>query len=433
MPIGATPASPAAGVSPALCTIRPPKDHAFDFTVPDGVSVDGVLDAICHLVGDLVHSIQHRGGLSFQVVVSSQRARDLVFEAGGVISEDVEVPLTPVSSTRTVYLTVKRLPEYVPDDALVRALAPYGSVQAFSFPVYKDRPAIRNGTRIVKFEMKRPVPNFLVVGTDRALVDYKGIKKVCGRCGSEGHIRSDCKVSRCERCAVFGHPTAGCKAPCLRCGSGHATVDCVMRRSYSSAAKGERPGLKPVSALVPAVSADLPQPPPALTVDEPGFPALPVPQKVIADRTGALSQVDGTPVAEAAEDTRPSARLLPADSMRPGPSDSPHGAIGDVLHEQPPISPDNGPSCQLSAGPDGSITEAHSSPSSPRSSSTSLYSLEVCEDSGSLSCLNAGTPGKHHPTSSGESDPTKRTAKSKRKKSKTVSSDDSDICGMSCS
>ncbi|KAG0409706.1 hypothetical protein HPB47_013178 [Ixodes persulcatus] len=69
------------------------------------------------------------------------------------------------------------------------------------------------------------------------MVDYRGMRRVCSRCGQEGHFGPACKTPRCDRCGVFGHPTEGCAAPCQRCGHAHATTDCVQRKTYSAAAR----------------------------------------------------------------------------------------------------------------------------------------------------------------------------------------------------
>ncbi|CAN7938748.1 unnamed protein product [Ixodes hexagonus] len=83
-------------------------------------------------------------------------------------------------------------------------------------------------------EMTKPVPNFVNVRGHRVMVDYKGLRKVCFRCGQEGHVGSGCRTPRCARCNVFGHKTEGCQAPCQRCGHNHATADCTEKRSYSA-------------------------------------------------------------------------------------------------------------------------------------------------------------------------------------------------------
>ncbi|KAM7313622.1 hypothetical protein ISCGN_003475 [Ixodes scapularis] len=80
------------------------------------------------------------------------------------------------------------------------------------------------------------------------------------QCGQEGHIGPACKTPRCDRCAVFGHPTAGCTEPCQRCGHAHATVDCTQRKTY--AAVTQSTATRP-SRVQPQQTASAPAVPPA--------------------------------------------------------------------------------------------------------------------------------------------------------------------------
>ncbi|CAN7941956.1 unnamed protein product [Ixodes hexagonus] len=129
------------------------------------------------------------------------------------------------------------LPTFVRNELLVQALSAHSKI---THAMYHRTPTVNTGTRHIKMEMKEsdPVPNFLRVGGHRATFDYRGIKRVCRRCRGEGHIRANCTTEYCDRCAVFGHATEGCTVSCRRCGGSHATVDCAVRRSYSSMVSG---------------------------------------------------------------------------------------------------------------------------------------------------------------------------------------------------
>ncbi|KAH7966027.1 hypothetical protein HPB49_013187 [Dermacentor silvarum] len=70
----------------------------------------------------------------------------------------------------------------------------------------------------------------------RIRFDYRGIRKVCSRCGAEGDLGNTCETPRCERCEVCGHESAKCTSPCHRCAGNHVTADCFLPRAYASAA-----------------------------------------------------------------------------------------------------------------------------------------------------------------------------------------------------
>ncbi|KAH9374961.1 hypothetical protein HPB48_012312 [Haemaphysalis longicornis] len=90
----------------------------------------------------------------------------------------------------------------------------------------------------MEMRMDNPVPNFLRVSGQRATFDYRGVRKVCRRCGMEGHFKAQCATPRCDRCVVFGHAMQGCVRDCSRCGGTHATADCTARKSYSMVTAG---------------------------------------------------------------------------------------------------------------------------------------------------------------------------------------------------
>ncbi|KAM7284182.1 hypothetical protein ISCGN_001279 [Ixodes scapularis] len=223
---------------------------------------------------------------------------------------NVEVPLEPVGA-HVVFVSVYRLPPYVSEEALVQVLAQYGKVKAIKPVTFRDRPDVRTGTRVVKMETSKPVPNFVHIQGHRVMVDYRGLRRVCSRCGLEGHIGPACKTPRCDRCGVFGHATAGCTAPCQRCGHGHATTDCVQRKSYAAAAKQPREDRPRTSQrVVDTVS----EPAPQLSGDDsnPSIrPRTPPPPPVVSD-SDALSNAG---VSDSQASGAPSNAAAPTDGQ----------------------------------------------------------------------------------------------------------------------
>ncbi|CAN7939719.1 unnamed protein product, partial [Ixodes hexagonus] len=206
----------------------PTKAQSFLFSAPSECPIDLIIDALYAVVGvnGLIH-LQHHGANKYLAAVSSPAAAERLVAQGNLLLSNVVGP-------RTVYVSVFRLPPYVPDEALQAALGAYGKILNVNHPTYKDRPTLFTGTRVVRMEMAKPVPNFVTVAGHRVMMEYRGMKRVCARCGLEGHFGASCRTPRCSRCGVFGHSTEGCVAPCKRCGHGHATTDCTQRRSYSA-------------------------------------------------------------------------------------------------------------------------------------------------------------------------------------------------------
>ncbi|KAH6919686.1 hypothetical protein HPB50_029326 [Hyalomma asiaticum] len=84
-------------------------------------------------------------------------------------------------------------------------------------------------------EMSRPMPNFATIQGHRVMFEYRGMRRVCARCGEDGHMATACSSPYCKRCGAFGHETEGCEEECKRCGGRHGTRECFRRRSYVAA------------------------------------------------------------------------------------------------------------------------------------------------------------------------------------------------------
>ncbi|KAG0423265.1 hypothetical protein HPB47_000948 [Ixodes persulcatus] len=71
-------------------------------------------------------------------------------------------------------------------------------------------------TRVVGVEMKKAMPNFINVVGQRVMCEYRGMTRVCVRCGQKGHSGAACRTPRCFLCGVFGYGIDVCTSPCKR-------------------------------------------------------------------------------------------------------------------------------------------------------------------------------------------------------------------------
>ncbi|XP_077536004.1 uncharacterized protein LOC144148327 [Haemaphysalis longicornis] len=142
---------------------------------------------------------------------------------------------------QVVYMTALRLKLFIRNDDLAAALAPYGRID--------------NGTRSIKMEMRKPMPNFIFVRECKVQIEYRGVKRVYSRCGQSGHNWGDCQAPWCDRCQAFGHDATSCTAVCRKCGGKHATVDCLNPRTCV-AALDEFPALLSGATEQPHASGD---------------------------------------------------------------------------------------------------------------------------------------------------------------------------------
>ncbi|KAH6944884.1 hypothetical protein HPB50_005934 [Hyalomma asiaticum] len=177
------------------------------------------------------------GGSKFLVCTrnANQATKLMVAEGFRLIHEKVTVEAVGPPVT---YVNVYRLPAYLPDDVLTNALQQYGKVNSVTFATVATRKSKLNGVRVVKMEMSKPVPNFTTIQGHMVMCEYRGMRRVCARCGDDGHMASACTRPYCKRCGVLGHDTEGCVEECKRCGGHHGTRDCFRRRSYVAAPRG---------------------------------------------------------------------------------------------------------------------------------------------------------------------------------------------------
>ncbi|KAH7939823.1 hypothetical protein HPB52_017921 [Rhipicephalus sanguineus] len=136
------------------------------------------------------------------------------------------------------FVNVYRFTAYIPDEILTNALSQYGKVKSVTFATVASRQNNLNEVRVVKMQMSKPVPNLTTIAGHRIICEYRGMRRVCARCGDVGHMATACSAEFCKRCGIFCHDTVGCEAECKRCGGRHGTKECFRKRSYVAAARG---------------------------------------------------------------------------------------------------------------------------------------------------------------------------------------------------
>ncbi|KAL1422515.1 hypothetical protein MTO96_022031 [Rhipicephalus appendiculatus] len=157
----------------------PLKEHCFNFTVPDGTaSVDEIIDGLEDVMwSEGVLFLQHLGASKFLVAARSvsQATKLMVNQGFKLQGHKVEVEAVGAPS---VQVSVFRLPPYVPDDAVIPALQPYGKVKGITFVTLQRHQSTYTGTRIVRIEMAKPAPNFLSIQGHRVMLEYRGMRRI---------------------------------------------------------------------------------------------------------------------------------------------------------------------------------------------------------------------------------------------------------------
>ncbi|KAH6920515.1 hypothetical protein HPB50_028497 [Hyalomma asiaticum] len=131
------------------------------------------------------------GGSKFLVCTRNANQATKLMVAEGFRLNHEKVAVEAVGPPVT-YVNVYRLPAYLPDDVLTNALQQYGKVKSVTFATVATRQNKLNGVRVVKMEMSKPVPNFTTIQGHRVMCEYRGMRRVCARCGDDGHMASAC-------------------------------------------------------------------------------------------------------------------------------------------------------------------------------------------------------------------------------------------------
>ncbi|KAH7932709.1 hypothetical protein HPB49_001399 [Dermacentor silvarum] len=263
---------------------RPTEAQCFLFNVPVSTPVDAIIDSVEEVVGaGGLQYLQHHGRKFLAAVRSAAQAAKMAAKGSLLLANKV-VPVKRMV-TPVVYVMVYRLPPCVSDDVLTAALSPYEKCRGLSDVVFKDRTDISNGSRLVKLEMVKSPPNFIMVTGFRVMLEYKGMKRVCSKCGrsfwSLLHVismRPMCHFRPCQ-----------CNVPCRRCNGEHATVDCVKPRSYAAAVAPATPAQPALEDNAPEGTAQ------KQTTDQPGeevsAPEVPTPASAASwcERRGVFS------------------------------------------------------------------------------------------------------------------------------------------------
>ncbi|XP_075553483.1 uncharacterized protein LOC142586111 [Dermacentor variabilis] len=110
------------------------------------------------------------------------------------------------------------LPYHISDDAVRKALKPYGKIEEMSTETWltgKFKGA-QTSSRSVILRLKygfnvESLPHQIRIQGSNTLVIVPGRPPLCLRCKKSGHITKDCRIPRCSACRKFGHEADDCR------------------------------------------------------------------------------------------------------------------------------------------------------------------------------------------------------------------------------
>lgn len=229
------------------------RPYTFFARLPRGVTnVDLCKILVTRFTKAELGGVQDFSAGRFEVVFKTKAAVDR-FLADPVVEVKEEKVKFEYRGSRAKTVRIFQYPLEESDEELKRVLVAYGTVHAMQRETIPGFADFWSGTRRVRMDMQRPVPNLLRL-LDRyvARCEYEGVVHQCVRCGGTGHYAAACSSPKCSRCEQFGHET--CDAPCAVCQADHARSECRVK-SFAAALTGRRAAIATANAPTEETSA----------------------------------------------------------------------------------------------------------------------------------------------------------------------------------
>ena len=112
----------------------------------------------------------------------------------------------------------------------------YGTIQSIRYQYWTNLPEVSTATRIVRINLKGSIPHFVMIGSYRCKVWYRGQPVYCDICKEATHIAFNCSLKgKCIACKGVGHFARNCPTVCFKCKRDHASDSCPNRRGWERA------------------------------------------------------------------------------------------------------------------------------------------------------------------------------------------------------
>jgi hypothetical protein len=165
-----------------------------DIVLPDDleakdINVREVIDKLrsqCDTFTDVFEAVVLMAPGRFRLTCKSARKLE-VAEWMGFLECGCPVEFRPISTFKWVNIT--RLSYGIPEVEISRTLEPFGRIKLIKSEQYSN---VYTGVRNVLMEVQRDIPARIRIAGHWCFIHYKGQKKLCFKCGKEGHMRGEC-------------------------------------------------------------------------------------------------------------------------------------------------------------------------------------------------------------------------------------------------
>lgn len=104
---------------------------------------------------------------------------------------------------------IHRIPIEVAENEIKTAFTHYGVIESIRNDYWRDLPyKCYNDTKIIKMEIKRAIPSYVIVGGRQYWVTHLGQIRTCRRCGSTEHERLNCDKTTNNRFRSYANVTS---------------------------------------------------------------------------------------------------------------------------------------------------------------------------------------------------------------------------------
>lgn len=167
--------------------------------VPTKVKYSDISSFITTKLGFDLTQIKHlqvSNGRVFVGTDSPQLAQDVVQEHN--LKHQVEyegklytIPLSMEDGS--VEVRIHDLRPRISNRQVAQRLAEYGEILSIRDEIWKDFfPGVPNGIRVLRMQLKKPIPSYVTVDSDMSLVTYKGQPATCKHCHRNVHYTQTC-------------------------------------------------------------------------------------------------------------------------------------------------------------------------------------------------------------------------------------------------
>jgi len=209
---------------------------------PDGTASTDIAKAIIDYFNAQnvkVLAIQQCRNKIARVTFDNRTACELIRLRVELDMDGVKVPVIP-PPPNWVNVVVYNYPYDAPDEYITDVLYYFGKIHNIRCQHWTNLPEVATGTRVVRINLRKSIPRFVMFGSYRCKVWYRGQPTYCDICKEKSHIAFNCPYKgKCLSCKESDHVAHKCPTVCFKCKGDHPSDSCPNRRRWEYASRDD--------------------------------------------------------------------------------------------------------------------------------------------------------------------------------------------------